>query len=86
MERTFTAHRGGKKEVRGRMPVRDSNELSKVYTPGVARICRDIAKKPEHVYRYTIKGNSVAIITDGSAVLSMKNIRPEAARKTCLAS
>jgi malate dehydrogenase (oxaloacetate-decarboxylating) len=51
MDRTFTAHLGGKIEVRSRMPIRDQNELSKVYTPGVARICRDITKRTDHVYR-----------------------------------
>lgn len=79
MDRTFTAHQGGKIEVQSRMPIRDQNELSKVYTPGVARICRDIAKNPEHAYRYTIKGNSVAVITDGTAVLGLGDIGPEAA-------
>jgi malate dehydrogenase (oxaloacetate-decarboxylating) len=79
MDRTFTAHHGGKIEIRNRIPVRDRNDLSKVYTPGVARICNDIRKNKEHAYRYTIKGNSVAIITDGTAVLGLGNIGPEAA-------
>jgi malate dehydrogenase (oxaloacetate-decarboxylating) len=79
MDRTFTAHQGGKIEIMSRMPIRDQNELSKVYTPGVARICRDITKRTDHVYRYTIKGNSVAIITDGTAVLGLGDIGPEAA-------
>ncbi len=79
MDRTFTAHQGGKIEVHSRMPIRDSNELSKVYTPGVARICRDIHKSPEHAYRYTIKGNSIAIVTDGTAVLGLGDIGPMAA-------
>jgi malate dehydrogenase (oxaloacetate-decarboxylating) len=79
MDRTFTAHHGGKIEIRNRIPVRDRNDLSKVYTPGVARICSDIRKNKEHAYRYTIKGNSVAIITDGTAVLGLGNIGPEAA-------
>jgi malate dehydrogenase (oxaloacetate-decarboxylating) len=79
MDRTFIAHQGGKIEVRSRMPIRDSDELSKVYTPGVARICRDIKKTPTHAYRYTIKGNSVAIITDGTAVLGLGDMGPEAA-------
>lgn len=79
MDRTFTAHEGGKIEVRARIPVRDRNDLSKVYTPGVARVCRDIHENPEHVYRYTIKGNSVAVITDGTAVLGLGDIGPEAA-------
>jgi len=79
MDRTFTAHLGGKIEVHSRMLIRDSNELSKVYTPGVARICRDIHKRPDHAYRYTIKGNAIAIITDGTAVLGLGDIGPLAA-------
>src|SRR5208283_2449884 len=69
MDRTFSAHEGGKIEIRTKIPVRDRNDLSKVYTPGVARICRDIKECLEHAYRYTIKGNAVAVITDGTAVL-----------------
>lgn len=79
MDRTFSAHQGGKIEIHNKIPVRDRNELSLVYTPGVARICMDIHEKKEHVYRYTIKGNSVAVITDGSAVLGLGDIGPEAA-------
>jgi malate dehydrogenase (oxaloacetate-decarboxylating) len=79
MDRTFTSHEGGKIEVQARMPVRDQDDLSKVYTPGVARICRDIKDNREHAYRYTIKGNSVAIITDGTAVLGLGNMGPFAA-------
>ncbi len=79
MDRTFTSHEGGKIEVRARMPVRDQDDLSKVYTPGVARICRDIKGNRDHAYRYTIKGNSVAIITDGTAVLGLGNMGPFAA-------
>ncbi|MBI5664532.1 MAG: NAD-dependent malic enzyme [Nitrospirae bacterium] len=79
MDRTFTSHEGGKIEVRARVPVRDQEDLSKVYTPGVARICNDIKGDREHAYRYTIKGNSVAIITDGTAVLGLGNMGPFAA-------
>ncbi|MDH5201777.1 MAG: NAD-dependent malic enzyme [Nitrospirota bacterium] len=79
MDRTFLAHQGGKIEIHNKIPVRDRNDLSKVYTPGVARICRDIHDNIEHAYRYTIKGNSVAIITDGTAVLGLGDIGPEAA-------
>lgn len=78
MDRTFTAHEGGKIEIRPKIPVRDRNDLSKVYTPGVARVCRDIHECIEHSYRYTIKGNSVAVITDGTAVLGLGDIGPEA--------
>ncbi len=79
MDRTFSAHKGGKIEIRSKFPVRDRNELSKVYTPGVARVCMDINAHKEHVFRYTVKGNSVAIVTDGTAVLGLGNIGPEAA-------
>ena len=79
MDRTFSVHEGGKIEVKSKVPVRDRNDLSKVYTPGVARICRDIQEHPEHMYRYTIKGNSVAIVTDGTAVLGLGDIGPGAA-------
>jgi len=79
MDRTFFAHEGGKIEIRNKLPVRDRNDLSKVYTPGVARVCMDIVEHPEHVYRYTIKRNTVAIITDGTAVLGLGDIGPDAA-------
>ena len=79
MDRTFTAHEGGKIEVRSRLPVRDSTDLSKVYTPGVARVCLDIQQNKQHAYRYTMKGNTVAVISDGTAVLGLGNIGPEAA-------
>lgn len=79
MDRTFSAHEGGKIEVRNKVSVRTRDDLSKVYTPGVARICMDIHEHKEHAYRYTIKGNSVAIVTDGTAVLGLGDIGPEAA-------
>lgn len=79
MDRTFFAHEGGKIEIHNRVPVRDSNDLSMVYTPGVARVCMDIHENKEHLFRYTIKGNSVAVVTDGTAVLGLGNIGPEAA-------
>jgi len=78
-DRTFVAHEGGKIEMKNKLPVRDRNDLSKVYTPGVARVCMDIHEHKEHAYRYTIKGNSVAVISDGTAVLGLGNIGPEAA-------
>ena len=78
-DRTFLAHEGGKIEIRNKLPVRDRNDLSKIYTPGVARVCMDIHQNREHIYRYTIKGNSVAVISDGTAVLGLGNIGPEAA-------
>jgi malate dehydrogenase (oxaloacetate-decarboxylating) len=79
MDRTFLAHQGGKIEIKNKLPVRDRNDLSQVYTPGVARVCMDIHRDTEHAYRYTIKGNSVAIVSDGTAVLGLGDIGPEAA-------
>jgi malate dehydrogenase (oxaloacetate-decarboxylating) len=79
MDQTFFAHQGGKIEIHNKIPVRNREDLSKVYTPGVARVCRDIQAHKEHAYRYTIKGNAVAIVTDGSAVLGLGDIGPEAA-------
>jgi malate dehydrogenase (oxaloacetate-decarboxylating) len=79
MDRTFSSHEGGKIEVRSKVPIRDRNDLSQVYTPGVARVCMDIHENPDHVYRYTIKRNTVAIITDGTAVLGLGDIGPDAA-------
>lgn len=79
MDRTFFAHQGGKIEIHNKHPMRTREDLSKVYTPGVARICNDIKKDKSHAWRYTIKGNSVAIVTDGTAVLGLGDIGPEAA-------
>jgi len=77
-DKTFTAHLGGKIEIHNKIAVRDRNDLSKVYTPGVARVCMDIHAHKDHAYRYTIKGNSVAVVTDGTAVLGLGNIGPHA--------
>jgi malate dehydrogenase (oxaloacetate-decarboxylating) len=79
VDRTFTSHEGGKIEIKNKLPVRDRNDLSKVYTPGVARVCMDINHNKQHAYRYTIKGNSVAVVSDGTAVLGLGDIGPEAA-------
>jgi len=79
MDRTFSAHHCGKIEIHPKLAIRDRNDLSKVYTPGVARVCMDIHDNREHAYRYTIKCNSVAIVTDGTAVLGLGDIGPEAA-------
>jgi malate dehydrogenase (oxaloacetate-decarboxylating) len=79
MDRTFSAHLGGKIEIHNKMHVRDREDLSKIYTPGVARVCRDIQEHKDHAYRYTIKGNSVAVVTDGTAVLGLGDIGPAAA-------
>jgi malate dehydrogenase (oxaloacetate-decarboxylating) len=79
MDRTFLVHEGGKIEIKNKLPVRDRSDLSKIYTPGVARVCMDIHQDKEHAYRYTIKGNSVAVVSDGTAVLGLGDIGPEAA-------
>ena len=78
-DRTFYLHEGGKLETGSRIELLDNDDLAMAYTPGVARICLAIDKRPDLVHRYTIKGNTVAIVTDGSAVLGLGNIGPEAA-------
>ncbi len=78
-DRTFAAHVGGKLEIIGKRPLDSNSELAMVYTPGVGRVSSQIAQAPETVYTYTMKGNTVGIVTDGSAVLGLGNIGPEAA-------
>jgi malate dehydrogenase (oxaloacetate-decarboxylating) len=78
-DRTFDMHQGGKIEVLARMEVKDRDDLSMAYTPGVARVCTAIEKRPELVHELTIKKNTVAIVTDGTAVLGLGDIGPEAA-------
>lgn len=78
-DRVFTKHLGGKMEIKARSEIFDREDLSLVYTPGVARASQAIADDPELVYQLTIKGNSVAIVTDGTAVLGLGDIGPEAA-------
>jgi malate dehydrogenase (oxaloacetate-decarboxylating) len=78
-DRTFMMHEGGKIEVRSKQPLVTRDDLSMAYTPGVARVCLDIADHPENVHRYTIKRNSVAVVTDGTAVLGLGDIGPAAA-------
>jgi len=78
-DRTFKMHEGGKIEVLPLAPVRDVEDLSMAYTPGVARVCLEIAKNPAAAHRYTIKKNTVAIVSDGTAVLGLGDIGPEAA-------
>ena len=78
-DRTFLMHLGGKIEVNPRVPLKNRDDLSRAYTPGVARVCLAIAKNPEDVRRLTIKRNTVAVVTDGSAVLGLGNIGPYAA-------
>ncbi len=78
-DRTFLIHLGGKIEIKNRVPVKTRDDLSMAYTPGVARICTAIHKNPNDAYKLTMKGNMVAIVTDGTAVLGMGNIGPKAA-------
>ena len=72
-------HYGGKMEIRSKVPVQDKYDLSLAYSPGVAAPCLEIEKNPSLVYDYTMKGNLVAIVTDGTAVLGLGDIGPEAA-------
>jgi malate dehydrogenase (oxaloacetate-decarboxylating) len=76
---TFALHRGGKIETGLRAPLRDRDDLSRAYTPGVADVCLAIAADPAVAWEYTQKGNTVAIVTDGSAVLGLGDIGPLAA-------
>ena len=78
-DRTFLIHLGGKMEIRSKVGLRTRDDLSRAYTPGVARVCMAIHDKPEDAWRLTIKRNTVAVVTDGSAVLGLGNIGPEAA-------
>jgi len=78
-DRTFLLHLGGKLEVTPKVPLRTRDDLSRAYTPGVARVCLAIAADKSDARRLTIKRNTVAVVTDGSAVLGLGNIGPEAA-------
>ncbi|WP_190819031.1 NAD-dependent malic enzyme [Saccharopolyspora pogona] len=78
-DRTFLVHLGGKIEVNSRVALNNRDDLSRAYTPGVARVCTAIANNPEDARRLTIKRNAVAVVTDGSAVLGLGNIGPAAA-------
>ncbi|TYB67145.1 NAD-dependent malic enzyme [Nonomuraea sp. PA05] len=78
-DRTFLMHLGGKIEMKSKVPLRNRDELSMAYTPGVARVSMAIARNKEDARRLTIKRNTVAVVTDGSAVLGLGNIGPEAA-------
>ncbi|MGH2948554.1 MAG: NAD-dependent malic enzyme [Solirubrobacteraceae bacterium] len=78
-DRTFLMHVGGKIEQRNKHPLRTRDDLSMAYTPGVARVCNAIANDRARAFQYTIKRNTVAVVSDGSAVLGLGNIGPEAA-------
>jgi malate dehydrogenase (oxaloacetate-decarboxylating) len=78
-DRTFLMHLGGKIEVRGKVAVKTRDDLSMAYTPGVARVCMAIHGDPQKAYTLTIKQNTVAVVTDGTAVLGLGDIGPKAA-------
>ena len=78
-DRTFLLHVGGKIEQRNKLPLRTRDDLSMAYTPGVARVCTAIHEDRDKAFQYTIKRNTVAVVSDGSAVLGLGDIGPEAA-------
>lgn len=78
-DRTFLSHIGGKIEVRAKRPIQNREDLSRVYTPGVANVCEAIAQDPYKAYKLTIKRNTVAIVSDGTAVLGLGDVGPYAA-------
>ncbi|HET9500964.1 MAG TPA: NAD-dependent malic enzyme [Marmoricola sp.] len=78
-DRTFLLHLGGKIEVSSKVPLKTRDDLSMAYTPGVGRVSMALASNPDDISRLTIKGNTVAVVTDGSAVLGLGNIGPGAA-------
>src|SRR5881392_3944633 len=78
-DRTFLMHLGGKIEVRNKIPIRTRDDLSMAYTPGVARVCLAIRDDRQRAFSLTIKQNTVAVVTDGTAVLGLGDIGPEAA-------
>lgn len=78
-DRTFLVHLGGKIHIQPNLPIKNRDDLSKVYTPGVSRICTSIHENPEKAYSLTIKRNTVAVVSDGTAVLGLGDIGPFAA-------
>src|SRR5581483_7455686 len=78
-DRTFLMHLGGKIEIHNKVPIRTRDDLSMAYTPGVARVCLAIRDDRQRAFSLTMKQNSVAVVTDGTAVLGLGDIGPEAA-------
>ncbi len=78
-DRTLRMHIGGKIEQHNKIPLKTRDDLSMAYTPGVARVCQAIAADPDKAFQYTIKRNTVAVVSDGTAVLGLGDIGPEAA-------
>jgi malate dehydrogenase (oxaloacetate-decarboxylating) len=78
-DQTFLLHLGGKIEINSKVPIKNRDDLSRVYTPGVASVCMAIHEKPSRAHTLTIKRNTVAVVSDGSAVLGLGNIGPLAA-------
>ncbi len=78
-DRTFLVHRGGKIHISSKVKIDNREEMSRVYTPEVARVCEAIDEDPDLAFQFTIKRNTVAVISDGTAVLGLGTIRPEAA-------
>ncbi|REE81196.1 malate dehydrogenase (oxaloacetate-decarboxylating) [Paenibacillus taihuensis] len=78
-DRTFLVHLGGKITIQPTLPIKNRDDLSKVYTPGVAKVCAAIAENPNKAYSLTIKRNTVAVVSDGTAVLGLGDIGPHAA-------
>ena len=78
-DRTFLMHKGGKIEITPKVAIKTRDDLSMAYTPGVARVCSAIDDDPESAWTLTIKGHTVAVVSDGTAVLGLGNIGPEAA-------
>ena len=78
-DRTFMLHIGGKIELQNKSPLKTRDDLSMAYTPGVARVCQAIYDDPDKAFQYTIKRNTVAVVSDGTAVLGLGDIGPRAA-------